>query len=82
MLSPIFSLILVSVGFVAGYFLRASISRRRRAAAREEWLRRQDQKRYDDGRAASTSSIVFSISDEALAAALIGADKLAQLRPR
>jgi hypothetical protein len=82
MVSAIFSLMLLSVGFAAGYFLRASISRRRRAAAREEWLRRLDQKRYDDGGAASTSSVVFSISDEALAAALIGADKLAQLRPR
>jgi hypothetical protein len=75
MLSPIFSLILVSVGFAAGYFLRASISRR-------EWLRRLDQKRYDDGGADGSSSIVFSISDEALVAALIGADKQAQLRPR
>jgi len=48
-LSAIYALILVSVGFFAGFVLRALISRKRRAAAREEWLRRQDQKRYDDG---------------------------------
>ena len=81
-MSAIFALILVSVGFFAGFVLRALISRKRRAAAREEWLRRQDQKRYDDGIAASSSSIVFSVSDETLAAALTSADKLAQLRPR
>jgi hypothetical protein len=68
MLSPIFALIIVSVGFVAGFGLRELISRKRRAAAREEWLRRRDQKRYDDGIAATAPSIVFSISDEVLKA--------------
>jgi hypothetical protein len=45
---PIAALILASVGFVAGYSVRASISRKRRALAREEWLIRLAQKRYDE----------------------------------
>lgn len=68
MLSPIFALIAMSVGFVAGYGLRALISRKRRAAARQEWERRRDQKRYDDGLAPKSPSIAFSVSDETLTA--------------
>jgi hypothetical protein len=43
MFSVIFALILVSVGFVAGYGVRALISRKRRAASREMWRRRLEQ---------------------------------------
>ena len=49
MFRPIIALIIVGIGFVAGYIVRASISRKRRALAREEWLIRREQKRYDDG---------------------------------
>jgi len=76
MFSPIFALILVIVGFVAGYGVRALISRNRRAAAREEWLRRRDQKRYDEGGEPSSPGFAFSVSDEALEAAA-NVDRLA-----
>jgi hypothetical protein len=49
MFSPIYALILISFGFVAGYSLRAFISRKRRAISREMWRKRQEQKGYDDG---------------------------------
>jgi hypothetical protein len=49
MFRPIVALIIVGIGFVAGYALRASISRRRRAMARERWLIRREQKRFDEG---------------------------------
>ena len=51
MISLIFTLIVLSVGFGAGYVVREWISRKRRAAAREAWLRSREQKRYDDGAA-------------------------------
>jgi hypothetical protein len=66
MLKPIVALVLMIVGFVVGYGLRASISRKRRALAREEWLRRRDQKRYDEGVEINSP---FTASDEALEAA-------------
>jgi len=49
MFSPIYALILVSLGFVAGYSVRALISRKRRANSREMWRKRREQKRYGDG---------------------------------
>src|SRR4026209_1410748 len=79
MFSIVFALILVGIGFVSGYGVRASISRNRRAFAREEWLVRRDQKRYDDGLALNSRGIAFSVPDEALEAAA-NADRLAQLR--
>ena len=79
MFSPIFALFLMSVGFVAGYGVRALISRKRRALAREGWLVRRDQKRYDDGLAPNSRGIAFSVPDEALEAAA-NADRLARVR--
>jgi hypothetical protein len=76
MLGPIFALILVGIGFVAGYGLRASKSRKRRAAALEEWLWRRDQKRYDDGHAPKSPSIVFLANEELEATAI--SDQLAE----
>jgi hypothetical protein len=76
MLSPIFALILTGIGFVAGYGLCASKSRKRRVAAREEWLWRRDHKRYNDGIAPKSPSIVF-LSDEELEATAIS-DQLAE----
>ena len=76
MFRPIIALIIVGIGFVAGYIVRASISRKRRALAREEWLIRREQQRHDDGiESSSPKGIVFSVSDEAFEAA---ADKLAK----
>lgn len=69
MVSPIFALIVLSVGFVAGYGVRALMSRKRRAIAREEWLRRLDQKRYDQGCEPNSRRFDFSVSDEELEAA-------------
>jgi hypothetical protein len=69
MFRPVIALIIVIVGIVAGYGVRALISRKRRAIARREWLIRLDQKRYDDGLPPNSPSIVFSVSDEALEAA-------------
>jgi len=66
----------MSVGFVAGYVVRALISRKRRAAARKEWLWQREQKRYDDGLAPRSPS-TFTIPDEALAAGAIS-DQLAE----
>ena len=79
MFSVVFALILVGIGFVAGYGVRALISRKRRALAREGWLVRRDQKRYDDGLAPNSRGIAFSVPDEALEAAA-NADRLAKLR--
>ena len=76
MLSPVFALILLSAGFVAGYLLRAFISRKRRAMSREACRKRRDQKHYDDGIGSISPSIVFSVPDEALEAAA-NADQLA-----
>jgi len=50
MSGPIFMLIVMTLGFVAGYVVRAKLSRKRRAEAREEWLRIRDQTLYDEGR--------------------------------
>jgi hypothetical protein len=76
MFRPVVALILVIVGFVAGYAVRALISRKRRALAREVWLRRLDQKRYDEGAEPNSPSLVFTASDEALETAA-NADQLA-----
>jgi len=47
--NAIFTLVLLSLGFAAGYIVRELLSRKRRAVAREAWLIKRDQKRYDDG---------------------------------
>ena len=49
MFSVIFALILVSVGFVAGYGVRALISWRRRGIARDKWLKSRMRKLHDEG---------------------------------
>ena len=77
MLSPVFALIVLSAGFVAGYLVRAFLSRKRRAMSREAWRKRRDQKHYDDGTGSISPSIVFSVPDEALGAAA-NADQLAK----
>jgi hypothetical protein len=69
MFRPVIALIILIVGVVAGYGVRALISRKRRAAAREEWLWQREQKRYDDGLAPKSPS-TFTISDEALVTTL------------
>ena len=76
MFSLVFALVLLGIGFVAGYGVRALISRKRRALAREELSRKRDQKRYDEGLAPNPPSIAFSVPDEALEAAA-NADQLA-----
>ena len=68
MFDAILALILVGVGFVAGYAVRALVSRKRRAVARGKRSRTLDQKRYDDGFEPNSPSLVFSIPDEALEA--------------
>ena len=45
----IFTLVVGTIGFAAGYVLRETISRKRRALSRKAWVKRRDQKRYDDG---------------------------------
>ena len=49
MFSPIVALVLLSLGFIAGYGVRALISRKRRAISREMSRKRKEQKIYDEG---------------------------------
>jgi hypothetical protein len=48
MFSPIFALIFWIAGFIAGYGVRALISRKRRDIARDEWLDSRVRKLHDE----------------------------------
>jgi hypothetical protein len=49
MSAPIFALAFLAAGFVAGYGVRAFISRRRREIARDKWLKSRMRKLHEEG---------------------------------